>query len=155
MTNKIDPKFSQWACHLAGQLRETMQNRLLQMEGLQQELDALEGRTCTGKEHWRDENTPGRSAKLYIIHSVDEACPIHGEPKPGKRVRTYIGCKKEAIEDAKAAIERERRRKALNRELYNAQDTFRSAAYSLQRIFYGIGYSTPPTGEIGEVVSRK
>ncbi len=61
---------------------------------------------CTGIVYWRDNG--GDKPKLYANHSIDQACPIHGKPGPGKRLRTYVGTDPERQAEILAAMKRRR-----------------------------------------------
>jgi hypothetical protein len=85
------------------------------LDALTDQIDALEAQVadldeagvCTGVPYWRDGTGGSRARpKLYANHGVDQACPIHGRPEPGKRLRTYVGADPEAQEEALAAIAR-------------------------------------------------
>lgn len=73
------------------------------LDRLETEIALLEHRRCTGKIYMRD----GKYA--YANHGVDEACPIHGEPTPGGRIRKYIGSDHVRIDGLRHAIHRQRR----------------------------------------------
>lgn len=78
------------------------------LDVLADEIDALEAQiadldeagVCTGTDYWRE------GTKLYANHGIDQACPIHGEPGSGKRLRVYVGMNQEAQQEALAAIAR-------------------------------------------------
>ncbi len=57
---------------------------------------------CTGVVHWRKGN--GKD-KMYANHGIDRGCPIHGQPRPGRRLRVYIGTDSMAQDYVKEAIE--------------------------------------------------
>lgn len=115
--------------------------RVGKMDHIQQGLDELDGRTCTGNVHWRDKDTPGKTAKLYILHRTDRSCPIHGRPSPGGRMRSYVGNKPDKISDALAAIERERERRDLQRELHTLQEIIGRASFRIKNIYWVLHYT--------------
>jgi len=107
---------------------------------LENKLAQIDGRTCTGKPYWRDEDHPTRAPKLYVNHGIDQACPMHGEPDPGQRIRTYIGADEQAIEDALAAIEREEERQRLTQRLERLQRGIIAAQSSMGHALRYVGW---------------
>jgi hypothetical protein len=63
---------------------------------------------CTGVAYWRDRSSGEVPAKMYANHSVDGACPLHGSPQVGKRLRVYIGTDASAQAAVLVAMERRR-----------------------------------------------
>jgi len=113
---------------------------------LQAELDALDGTTCTGREWWRDKDHATKTPKLYILHSIDKACPLHGDPSPGKRLRCYVGTDADRIAEARAAMEREQKRRDLERELSRLRGGLASCGYHLQAFYGQLGYTVGEDG---------
>jgi len=72
---------------------------------------------CTGSAHWRDANHDGRTPKLYALHRLDEACPLHGKPGSGQRLRVYIGTDPEKQNRVRAAIERREQKADLENQI--------------------------------------
>lgn len=68
------------------------------------ELD--EAGICTGVVYWRREN--GKPDRMYANHGINETCPLHGRPKPDKRLRTYVGPNPERQARIQAAMKRRR-----------------------------------------------
>ena len=131
---------------LASGCKDVIRLRLNSLRRLQIELDALDGRTCTGREYWRDKDHPSKAAKLYINHLVDQTCPLHGSPAPGERLRIYIGANPGRITAALTAIERETKRREMAHRLHAIEQGLLSALYSLQRVYDALGAPTeePP-----------
>lgn len=121
-------------------ITEIIDEATVDISTLNQQLDELEGKTCTGTEYWRDQDHPTKAPKLYIIHSTGESCPLHGEPNGKKRIRSYIGTDAKAIAEAREAIRQESRR----RKLESRRDTLRSnminAQYYLDKFIQTLGY---------------
>jgi len=116
------------------------------LDGLQAELDALDGRTCTGREWWRDKNHATKTPKLYILHSIDQVCPLHGEPEAGGRLRCYVGSDSGKIAEARAAMAREQRRRDLERELSRLRGGLASCGRYLQSLYGILGYTVDGDG---------
>ena len=125
---------------MAAGCEKALQDSVEEIERLQGELAALDGNTCTGRKYWRDKNDDGKEAKLYILHSIDQACPVHGTPDDGKRLRVYVGTDGRRIREAKAAMEREDVRKRLAFELSQIEGGLRSCGYYLQQFYGQLGY---------------
>jgi len=73
-----------------------------ELEGIDNEILSLDGTTCTGTVHWRHPKD-GSPPMMYANHKHDQACPLHGTPAPGQRLRVYIGKKaarQQAVEKA-------------------------------------------------------
>ncbi len=125
---------------VAARMPDAIQETLGFVERLNQAIGHLEGQACTGVLYWRDKDTPGRMPKLYIIHGVDQSCPIHGAPKPGRRVRIYIGSDPQKQSAAFAALERETRRQRLADERTRLNDALRNGCGTLRRLLADLGY---------------
>jgi len=132
-----------YALRLIRDLPNALTLHIAPMGQIRQRLEELEGRTCTGNVHWRDNNTPGKTAKLYVLHGIDQDCPIHGQPSQGERIRSYIGNKPDKISDALAAIERNTERRKLQRDLKYFQETISRVAYRIKNIYWILGHTTP------------
>ena len=136
---------------IASGCAEVIRRRIAEISDLQNYLDRLNGNTCTGREWWRDKDHPTKTPKLYILHSIDQTCPLHGEPEPGKRLRVYIGSDPVNVAEARAAIERTHEKKHLEGRLDNITHGLTSCGYHLDRFYGVLGY----TGEDdGTLVSR-
>ena len=98
---------------------------------------------CTGAEHWRDAHTDHRKPKLYIIHPLNVACPIHGNPEPGKRIRTYIGTDPAKIAAAQEALTRHRHYKNAFRELQELHRCIHRAHVSIKEAWFALGLNPP------------
>jgi hypothetical protein len=87
-----------------------------QIDRLVTQVAALDDKgVCTGVAYWRDkdDSTP----KLYANHGIDRACPIHGRPEAGKRLRTYVGSNPEAQREALDGIARCQKRTDLEDQI--------------------------------------
>ncbi len=49
---------------------------------------------------------PRSNGIFYANHSIDQSCPLHGTPRPGSRLRIYIGKKLPKVTAARRAITR-------------------------------------------------
>jgi len=98
-------------------LSTTITARVKQYHKERTYLTTFDGNTCTGSIHWRDQNKPGVTPKLIIIHSTDQDCPIHGKPQNGQRLRIYVGTDSTKQHAAVEAIERERERTTVARRV--------------------------------------
>lgn len=130
---------------VAARMPDAIQETLGFVERLNQAIERLEGQACIGALYWRDKDAPGRMPKLYIIHGVDQTCPIHGAPKPGRRVRIYIGSDSQKQSTAFAALERETRRQRLADERARLNDALRNGCGTLRRLLADLGYD-PESG---------
>ena len=131
---------------MASGCETALRRRFDALDGLQAELDALDGTTCTGREWWRDRNHATKTPKLYILHSIDQACPLHGEPEPGKRLRCYVGSDAGKIAEARAAMDRERKRRDLERELSRLRGGLASCGHHLRSFYSLLGYTVSEDG---------
>lgn len=114
---------------------ETIRVHVEKLAGLEEKLVGLEGRTCTGREWWRDVDVPGKTPKLYVLHSVDADCPIHGKPEPGGRLRVYVGSEGGKIGTAKAQIALEKERQSIEVRARDVRRGLDAGVYHLQ-MFY-------------------
>lgn len=119
---------------------EAFDHAFLEVVEIKEKLTQIDGNTCTGKAYWRDEDHPTRAPKLYVNHGIDEACPMHGEPDPGKRIRTYVGADEHAIEEALAAMEREKERQRLTQRLERLQRGIIAAHSSMGHALRYVGW---------------
>ena len=91
-------------------LAESYRRHVEELEQVEAEIEQVSGQgVCNGTPTWRDAGHSTRSPKLYIVHSINRSCPIHGQPDAGRRIRTYVGCDEERIAKALAAVERHER----------------------------------------------
>jgi uncharacterized protein (DUF952 family) len=127
----------------ASQLPQALELAQQQCEVLSNILLELANDHCTGTEHWRDANTDHRKPKLYVIHPLNAVCPIHGDPKPGKRIRTYIGSNPTKIEAAQEAISRHRHYNNAFHELQNLHRSINRAHGNIRQAWIELGL-TPP-----------
>ena len=130
------------ALTLAQHTHAALLERIQHLAEIEEQLTALAGRTCTGRVHWRDGNN-GHQPKMVILHSVDQACPIHGLPKRGGRIRHYVGTDPDKQEEAKHAIALEKERQRLATEHDALTRALRDAAWQLERFYRAFGYQIP------------
>lgn len=104
---------------------------------------ALKQTVCTGRQHWRDRDKPGKTAKLYVIHGTDVKCPLHGSPDPGQRLRVYIGNKPQKIAAALAAIEQINEYQRLNSDRAAILALLRRTIYDLKSMYRRLDYVAP------------
>lgn len=136
-----------YVLHLIESLPPALAHHTVYLEDLHQALEALGSRTCTGHEHWRDKDTPGKTPKLYILHGTDQTCPLHGQPGCGGRLRIYVGNKPDKIADALAAIEREEQRLALHRKLHRLDGNIDYLIFQLKGLYRHLHHQPPERGE--------
>ena len=135
---------------LARSLPDALNHREGEHFNLLLDLAALEGITCTGVPHWRDKGKPDATPKLYINHSIDQTCPIHGQPKQGKRLRVYIGTCPTNQRLAHEAIEREQERKTLEKQVRHMESLLTQARSDIKSALRALGYSIPRNGSTPE-----
>jgi len=136
---------------MVGGIGEAITRRQAEVAEIEQELAALEGITCVGREWWRDRDHPTKKAKMYVNHSIDQVCPLHGEPEPGGRLRVYVGSDPDAIVEAREAMAREVHRVALALRLRRVEGALGNCRWTLNRLYSDLGYNV---GTDGVVVSR-
>jgi len=127
----------------ASQLPQALDDARQQCEKLSNLLLELADDHCTGTEHWRDANSTHRKPKLYIIHPLNAICPIHGQPEPGKRIRTYVGTDPAKIEAAQGAITRHRHYKNAFQELQALRQHIQHAHRHIRRAWINLGLNPP------------
>lgn len=135
-----------YAVHLLILLPDALLHATSPLGDVQQRIAELEGRTCSGNAHWRDKENANKTPKLYILHGTDQACPIHGKPEPGQRLRVYIGNKPDKIADALAAMERDTERWDLERDRRRFQEMIDRTIYKLKDLYRAFDYSIPAPG---------
>lgn len=128
---------------LAAALPEAIIARYTEYLATLADLAALDGITCTGAVHWRDNAKSTATAKLYINHSIDAACPVHGKPKPGSRLRSYIGTDPSKQRVAHEAIEREKERKGTAQRVKFMETALYQAAREIRSALSLLGYTSP------------
>lgn len=146
--NKLQPINNlTYALNLIKFMPQALLHHVDALSALRQRLQELDGRTCTGHPHWRDKNTEGKTAKMYILHGTDQICSIHGTPRQGERTRSYIGNKPDKISAALAAIERETERQDLQKDLRRLQGTITHVIYQLQALYRRLDHIPPDARE--------
>lgn len=135
-----------YAVHLINGLPAILLSHVDELAAIQQRLERLDGKTCTGHAHWRDKNAPGKTRKLYILHGIDQACPTHGKPKPNTRTRVYVGNKPDRISEALAAIEREEERLELQQDLNRLMGKVNRVIWDVRSLYRTLDH-LPPTLE--------
>lgn len=138
---------------LAEQAPSAAETLIEELYSLEREIAEFGETTCTGKEHWRDRDCETKSPKLYIIHAINQACPLHGKPNRNSRIRTYVGTKPQAITEAKTALARARILAKLQREEFQLNRRLNSAVYSLEQFHRFTKSKTttktpPPPGKV-------
>lgn len=128
-------------------IEDAIKTRQAEMTEMERELAALDGTTCIGREWWRDKDHPRKEAKLYINHSIDQACPLHGKPEPGGRLRVYVGSDFANIADVREAMDREVHRQELERRLRKIQSGLSNCGYSISRFYDYLGYDVGMDGQ--------
>jgi hypothetical protein len=123
----------------ADTLPEIIRAALARYDDLAAQIEELVPTCCTGVEYWRDQDHPTRAAKLYVNHATDQACPLHGQPKLAGRLRVYVGADTAAIQDARAAIQREQTRQELAAQLDDLEDKIVRARWPLRRLLSDLG----------------
>jgi len=116
---------------------DAIRRRVADLERIERDLANLGGHTCTGVEYWRRED--GKPDRLYMNHSVDQACPLHGKPSPGGRLRSYVGSDLDHIAEARAALEREKTRHDLEHEAEMIRHGLVSSGYYLRQFYGNLG----------------
>lgn len=106
---------------------------LAEVAMLEGRLECLAGRNCTGSELWRDTDSTSSSPILYVTHSINATCPVHGAPAPGKRLRTYIGTKPREQKRAQAAMHAEALRRTYEQRLAEIESAL-AMGYRLEQI---------------------
>lgn len=124
-------------------LPAAFRTRQLDLQELSSQLETLRHTHCTGTEHWRDASNDKHRPKLYVIHRTNQACPIHGSPEPGKRIRTYIGSKQGKIEAAKAAIEHGETYRIAMTELGRLHQSVHRASHAIHNIYWALSVDLP------------
>lgn len=130
---------------VAARLAEAVPETLGYATRLGEAAARLAAHACTGAPYWRDKDAPGRRPKLYVIHGLNQACPLHGTPAPGDRIRTYVGCAPEKQRAAGAAMADEARRQALLAEQAALSAVLCQAQPTLRALLTALGYD-PETG---------
>lgn len=121
--------------------------RTTELAALDGKLAALTGNTCTGKVAWRDGNGDDKKSKMLIIHGTGQSCPLHGQPKGKKRIRSYIGTDPSKQAGAKHVIESESTREDLQSERDALSRCITRAVSSLGEYYTDLGYSHPAEGQ--------
>ncbi len=87
-----------------------------QIDDLHAQVAALDAAgTCTGRIQSRKDK--GRTPKPYAQHNHNQSCPNHGTPKPGKRLRIYVGLDPHRQAEAQAAIDRYKQKAVLEQQI--------------------------------------
>lgn len=128
-------------------LRQCIDARIADLERLHAELAQVTKNSCTGVAHWRDSEDPKIARKLYANHGKDVACPVHGQPAQGKRLRVYIGSSPPKIDAALRAIALNKNRLQVSREAARTRNQLSQAAHSLRRVYYALDFTYPEPDE--------
>jgi hypothetical protein len=132
-----------WLRRLARLAENPIIARLHELEQVTKMLNRLAGQTCAGRVHWRDRNAPGKTPKMVIVHGIDQACPLHGTPEAGKRLRIYVGTDEERQEVAVAAIQDEEKRQKLQQRKEGIERALHRCGYNLRQAYECLGYTVP------------
>ncbi|MCP4536450.1 MAG: hypothetical protein GY832_04825 [Chloroflexi bacterium] len=133
---------------IAASCEETIRRRLNDIARLEAKLKDTDSQVCTGQEYWRDKDKPTKTPKMCIIHSVNEPCPMHGEPKPGKRLHVYVGTKADKIIEAKAALERAEQHPRLEARIEAIRLGLHASEHHLRRFYASLGYDVGENGQL-------
>ena len=90
---------------------------------------------CTGTTHWSDRDKPDHQPKLHILHSPGDSCPMHGDPKPGKRLRIYVGVDSKKQDQVLEAMERQKQRAHLESQIRQAQVRLRRVEHAIDDVW--------------------
>jgi len=118
---------------------DALEARVDELARLRVDLAALDGQTCTGREFWQGK-------RLYANHSINQACPLHGRPEPGARLRCYVGSDPDRIERARAAMALEQNRVSLEREVRTAEHGLAAVGNALRHYYGLLGYDDVALG---------
>jgi hypothetical protein len=122
----------------ADEIPDVVRNALNRLDHLRAVIETTKSKgTCTGTVYWRRDGT---TPKMYANHGTNEACPIHGTPAPGKRLRVYVGTDqlrqikvKEAMKRQEHLLDKQQQRTALERRLKNLTWKLRRILNLLER----------------------
>lgn len=115
------------------------------IEGL---IAEIYGSNCVGREWWRDKDVEGKTSKLYINHSIDQSCPLHGVPDKGDRIRAYVGSDWGKIADVREAMDKTNTLQQLRSRLSRLKGALYGCESSMRRFFYNLGYAVRSDGRI-------
>lgn len=141
----FDEKTFEWLRKLCHQTKTAVEHRHAKLKTLKAQLALIRGKTCTGWVIWRDSKQE-HAAKMIIHHSIGQACPLHGQPGPGKRLRSYIGTDPCKQTRADKAIEDEEKRAKLQRAYNELASKLHTAGYALCEFYRALDYPTPKFG---------
>ncbi|MCP4539205.1 MAG: hypothetical protein GY832_18870 [Chloroflexi bacterium] len=111
---------------------EYLQDQVQRIDNLLFQVNDLEeNEICTGRVYWRDQNTPGQTPKMCIAHSVNGLCPLHGEAKPGGRLRVYVGTDPEKQDQVLEAIECQQRKGRLESQVRQTEIWLRRVEHAI------------------------
>jgi hypothetical protein len=114
------------------QIPTAVQDALDQLDHLTAVIEEIKARgICTGTVYWRDQET---NPKMYANHGTDQACPIHGTPESGSRLRVYVGTDEERQQRTLEAMQRRETLHDLARQKSALDHALNSATWSLRRI---------------------
>ena len=90
---------------------------------------------CTGRIYWRDRDISGKTPKMCIIHSVNDPCPLHGKPKTGGRVHTYIGTDPDKQDQVLEAIECQKRKSHIESQIRQTEVRLRRVERAIDDVW--------------------
>jgi hypothetical protein len=140
-SHQPDQDFIRWLRRLTQLADGPVSLRLAELDRITERLTQLAGVTCTGHIWWRDKDTD--KPKLYANHGIDQACPIHGLPQKGKRLRIYVGTDPDKQELALAQMRDETTRAELAQRHKGIVQSLRRAAYHISKFYAALGYFVP------------
>ena len=145
--DEFDPAIQQmaWAINVAQQLHLVLHERTAALPRLRQEEKELAANHCNGTIYWRDSNT--LNPKMYVNHSINTPCPIHGTPNPNGRLRTYIGTDPDKQAAACANIARQDDYHRIQSQVQALTHTIARLSYDLRKMFKDLGYELGERGD--------
>ncbi|MCP4539735.1 MAG: hypothetical protein GY832_21565 [Chloroflexi bacterium] len=98
--------------------------------------DLEASKICTGWVYWREQDVPGKTPKMCIMHSVNASCPMHGTPKPGDRLRVYVGTDLEKQQQVLEAIEHQKHKSHLESQIRRTEVRLRRVKSSIDDVWH-------------------
>ncbi len=140
-SHKPDKDFIHWLRRLTQLADGPVSLRLAELDRITERLTQLAGVTCIGHVWWRDKDTD--KPKLYANLGVNQACPSHGIPPKGKRLRIYIGTDPDKQELVRAQMRDEKTRVELAKRHKGIVQSLHRSAYHISKFYAALGYSVP------------
>lgn len=130
----------------APSLPDAIRNAKATLLDLQAQIDALDGHTCVGAEHWRDKNHTTRQPKMQVLHGINQVCPMHGRPDQDQRIRTYVGSDPGKVAAARHAIAQHNELERLVKERRHVMTRINNALGELESSFKALGWTMDAEG---------